>query len=150
MIGTCLFYYNFVEKQSGKTLSNKDNENLVFGLLFALKPLCKETSPTGKDVNFHTLRTADYVLHQLFLASGIRLVLFTSVSQNTGLRLRDKVEERALMMEVYKTLFIPFIIQNPLIDVKSMAVNKRRYMLHESKCFINGFSKLMSHSITTT
>lgn len=147
-IGTCLFYYNFLKKLSGKSLSNTDEEKLVFGLIFALKPLCNDLGQK-KNSNFHKLETNEYKIHNLELSTGIRLVLFSSDVENIEgcLNLKEKLKERTLLMEIYKSLLVPFVLQNPLIDLNKMKENKNRYLLHESKSFIQSFSKLILHSI---
>ena len=98
--GTCLcdldeFTENFSQGISNKVItgsSNKENEHrykLIYGMLFSMKSFVKTLSPSKEKDALRTFTTADYKLHYIEFANGLRFIFLTEpMSDNLGDDLR--------------------------------------------------------------
>lgn len=100
------------------TLSQQQDQKLMFGLLFSLKSFTAKMDPlssskgnlgapqlVGQACSFHSFRTNTYKLHLLDTPSGIKIVLVTDPKMGD---LRDALNY------IYSNIYVEYVVKNPL------------------------------------
>ena len=122
--GRCLYYWEN-NRPYNSLIDNPDEEKrLVFGLIFSLKHFSIKLSPSSSslsgatadddddDCSLKTIRTNVYTLHQYESITGYKFVANTSVCLQ-----KQEKEIYNLLIRLYKDVFIPYVLQNPLYKI---------------------------------
>eukprot|EP00698_Gefionella_okellyi_P003043 TRINITY_DN12864_c0_g1_i1.p1 TRINITY_DN12864_c0_g1~~TRINITY_DN12864_c0_g1_i1.p1 ORF type:complete len:141 (-),score=14.04 TRINITY_DN12864_c0_g1_i1:498-920(-) len=100
--GTCLFYEQWQRKRQAVNL--KEEQKLVYGLLFILKQFSQKLSPKQPTDGFQRFTTNTYKMHYLETPSGIRFVITTDTSVGD---LKD------VLRHIYGQFFVELVVKSP-------------------------------------
>ncbi|KAG0629985.1 hypothetical protein M758_1G144700 [Ceratodon purpureus] len=114
--GVCLHYHVWMRPHT--TLSQQQDQKLMFGLLFSLKSFTAKMDPVGgnkgnlgmpslpgQGCSFHSFRTNTYKLSFMESPSGIKLILVTDP------RMGDL---REALRFIYSNIYVEYVVKNPL------------------------------------
>lgn len=114
--GVCLHYHVWLRPHT--TLSQQQDQKLMFGLLFSLKSFTAKMDPVGgnkgnlgipslpgQGCSFHSFRTNTYKLSFMESPSGIKLILVTDP------RMGDL---REALKFIYNNIYVEYVVKNPL------------------------------------
>lgn len=114
--GVCLHYHVWMRPHT--TLSQQQDQKLMFGLLFSLKSFTAKMDPIGgnkgnlgmpslpgQGCSFHSFRTNTYKLSFMESPSGIKLILVTDP------RMGDL---REALKYIYNNIYVEYVVKNPL------------------------------------
>ncbi|KAG0591083.1 hypothetical protein KC19_1G148100 [Ceratodon purpureus] len=114
--GVCLHYHVWMRPHT--TLSQQQDQKLMFGLLFSLKSFTAKMDPVGgnkgnlgmpslpgQGCSFHSFRTNTYKLSFMESPSGIKLILVTDP------RMGDL---REALRFIYNNIYVEYVVKNPL------------------------------------
>uniref|UniRef100_A0A6B2LPY0 Trafficking protein particle complex subunit n=1 Tax=Arcella intermedia TaxID=1963864 RepID=A0A6B2LPY0_9EUKA len=104
----CIFYREW-ERSKSRPDNVKEEEQLMVGLLKALKSFVSKTTPTESAV-FDNYATSTYKLHYFESGTGIKFVLISDPkTASLGQELR----------EIYRDYYVEYISKNPLYKLGS-------------------------------
>ncbi|GAM29007.1 hypothetical protein SAMD00019534_121830, partial [Acytostelium subglobosum LB1] len=109
--GVCIYYEEWNRKKPSSNLA--EEQKLLFGMLYSLKSFLSKSSPRPMDPStaFHCFKTTTYKLHFYETLSSVKFIILTD--PNTP-DLRDELKK------VYSTVFIDYVIKNPLYEPNSI------------------------------
>lgn len=109
--GNCLFSLNQPER--------KDQQRILYGFLYSLKSFTGRMTPVlSKDNNFFLYSTSGYHLVFCELPTSIKFVLILTPDMRN-----DSDFYRELLGQMYREVYVQFIVKNPLIAPSVGAVS---------------------------
>lgn len=103
--GDCIFSIDFLAERS-----QQQRQKLIFGLLFALKDLCRKMSATPALTNpFTSYLTPNYKFHMWETPSGLNFVMLTE---------KEAGDHTRTLQFIHQDLFVNLILRNPFYTPK--------------------------------
>ena len=101
--GTCLYYEEWNREHHGSE-TQYDDEMLMFGLVFSMRELTKQMSPT-EVTSFNTFNSAEFKVHDFQTATGLRFILCSDHA------VEDLTKH---LLNIYKNIYVEYVSKNPL------------------------------------
>mmetsp|Transcript_7687 Transcript_7687/g.14553 ORF Transcript_7687/g.14553 Transcript_7687/m.14553 type:complete len:137 (-) Transcript_7687:1627-2037(-) len=103
--GDCIFSLDFSVE-----LVQQQRQKLIFGLLFALKDLCRKLSSSAVTTNpFTSYLTPNYKFHMWETATGLNFVMLTE---------KEAGDHTRTLQFIHQDLFVNVILRNPFYTPK--------------------------------
>ena len=113
--GTCLYYEEWNREHHGSE-TQYDDEMLMFGLVFSMRELTKQMSPT-EVTSFNTFNSAVYKVHDYQTATGLRFILCSDHA------VEDLTKH---LLYIYKNIYVEYVSKNPLSALAVMPPPRKK------------------------
>ncbi|KAL0970774.1 hypothetical protein UPYG_G00247230 [Umbra pygmaea] len=102
--GSCLHYGEWNRKKEAG-ISKDEEFKLMYGMLFSIRSFCSKMSPLDMKDGFLSFQTSKYKLHYYETPTGVKIIM------NTDLGVPNA---RDILHQIYSTLYVEYIVKNPL------------------------------------